>query len=608
MTIDQTQLNQTIKNLEEALLSQCNKQGHWEGRLSSSALSTATAVFALARVDASKHRMLIECGLAWLTQHQNKDGGWGDTIHSQSNVSTTLLCYSALTVAESGQTFQDTTARAQSWIQHKVGSLEPTDLARAVDRAYGKDKTFSVPILTMCALAGCLGHEAWQYVRPLPFELAVLPRRLFKWLRLPVVSYALPALIALGQVGFHYRRCRCPVKRVIRSCARKRTLKILQRLQPANGGFLEAAPLTAFVCMSLASCGHKDHPVVRHAVQFLCASARDDGSWPIDTNLATWVTTLAVHALHPGDTPLNQTQRDALHAWLLRTQHRRIHPFTLADPGAWAWTDLPGAVPDADDTAGALVGLYDLHVSDTSTLDAAQKAIRWLVGLQNSDGGMPTFCRGWTRLPFDRSCPDITAHALAAFACWQDRLSPELQEQIHRALQSAIQYLQAAQLDNGSWVPLWFGNEHTPDQTNPVYGTARVMSHLAHLSQDRLAIPTRMITRAVDWLISVQHQDGAWGGDAGTPPSIEETALAVHALSTWLGRQDIPLNKDKINSVISRGAAWLIEHTHQGQSLTPAPIGLYFARLWYSEDLYPHIFTLAALERVRRIINDINRM
>ena len=50
------------------------------------------------------------------------------------------------------------------------------------------------------------GRHAWRLVRPLPFELAVLPHRLYKWLRLPVVSYALPALIAIGQARYEHLR------------------------------------------------------------------------------------------------------------------------------------------------------------------------------------------------------------------------------------------------------------------------------------------------------------------------------------------------------------------------------------------------------------------
>ena len=37
------------------------------------------------------------------------------------------------------------------------------------------------------------------------------------------------------------------------------------------------------------------------------------------------------------------------------------HPYTGAAPGGWAWTDLPGGVPDADDTPGALLALVALE-------------------------------------------------------------------------------------------------------------------------------------------------------------------------------------------------------------------------------------------------------
>ena len=59
--------------------------GHWEGRLSSSALSTATALGALAFVghqSSAPHertRELVERGLQWLADHVNDDGGWGMT-------------------------------------------------------------------------------------------------------------------------------------------------------------------------------------------------------------------------------------------------------------------------------------------------------------------------------------------------------------------------------------------------------------------------------------------------------------------------------------------------------------------------------------------------
>ena len=128
-------------------------------------------------------------------------------------------------------------------------------------------------------------------------ELAALPHSWFKWVGLPVVSYALPALIAIGQAQHHHHPSRFWVVRAIRESLRKRTLRILERIQPDSGGFLEATPLTSFVAMSLVGADLRDHPVTQKCVAFLEASVRDDGSWPIDTNLATWVTTLSINAL-----------------------------------------------------------------------------------------------------------------------------------------------------------------------------------------------------------------------------------------------------------------------------------------------------------------------
>src|SRR6476620_9587666 len=83
------------------LLAERTPDGHWVGELSSSALSTATAVSALALVrdrlgtQYSVLSTLIAGGLRWLADHQNTDGGWGDTVKSLSNISTTMLCRAA---------------------------------------------------------------------------------------------------------------------------------------------------------------------------------------------------------------------------------------------------------------------------------------------------------------------------------------------------------------------------------------------------------------------------------------------------------------------------------------------------------------------------------
>ncbi len=596
-----SRLRQCYETAKSALLAERTPAGHWVGELSTSALSTATAVMALHLVqqdEGGEFSELIAHGLKWLAEHQNPDGGWGDTTKSLSNISTTMLARAVFHATKTEAQYQSSVEKAIAWID-QVGGV-PAIIAR-----YGKDKTFSIPILTHCALAGLV---QWKEIQALPFELACLPAKFYKTVKLPVVSYALPALIAIGQVRHHHRKTWNPLTRFLRRLAKKPSLRVLEKIQPENGGFFEAAPLTSFVTMSLAGMGLSKHRVAKNGVQFLLDSVRPDGSWPIDTNLSTWTTTLAVHAL--GD-DLPEEDRPAIRDWLLDQQYKTVHPYTNADPGGWAWTNLPGGVPDADDTPGAMLALMQLEEGEMgqSRLDpkvsqSLENGIGWLLKLQNRDGGFPTFCKGWGTLPFDRSAPDITAHCLRAMIDYGKRrfgvlfdpgftimdrtnLEPLYFPEAH-AVFRGFKYLKKQQRQDGSWLPLWFGNQHAPHEENPTYGTARVLA--AYRDAEQKTNPIAL--RGVQWLQENQNPDGGWGGMKGTPSSVEETALAVEILLSW-----------EPNAMpTERGLAWLMERVEHGTYRETTPIGFYFAKLWYFEGLYPLIFTVGCLGQAVRTL------
>jgi squalene-hopene/tetraprenyl-beta-curcumene cyclase len=591
----------------EALLAERTSEGFWVGELSSSALATATAISALSLVRESTRESgdfktqisnLIECGLRWLADHQNADGGWGDTTLSRSNISTTMLVRAAFQLAGATSTFSTILGRASEYVDHQ-GS------ARAMVARYGKDRTFAVPILANCALAG---QAEWSEVASLPFELAWLPHSWFRLLRLHVVSYALPALIAIGQLIHAKRPSWNLFARWIRNRATGPTLKKLEAIQPSSGGFLEAIPLTSFVTMSLAASGRVDHPVARKGLEFLANTARPDGSWPIDSNLSIWLTTLSVNALAnapPGTLAhdwLQSPEAVRVRDWLLAQQIRDVHPYTNAAPGGWGWSHLSGSVPDADDTAGALLALRNLPSSEDS-FHAQRAGFQWLKQLRNRDGGWPTFCRGWGKLPFDRSGPDLTAHVIRAVAAWAvdtEFSVPAMDESLGLDLNFDFshprtrRYLDRTQRPDGSWIPLWFGNEHVAHDENPTYGTARVLK--AYRDTGRFDADCEPALRAVEWLLRAQDPDGGWGGGPGTPSSVEETGLAIEALAE-------PGASEAVQAALSRGVQWLIDRVESGDWRKPSPIGLYFAKLWYFEKLYPMIFTAAALGRARRALS-----
>jgi squalene-hopene/tetraprenyl-beta-curcumene cyclase len=597
---------QALSGVEAHLAAEIGSGGFWEGELSSSALSTAVAVTALVQVDREKYHAQIEKGLDWLLRNVNPDGAWGDSPGSESNLSTTLLSWATLNAnnktkvlrgpgaPQRGEPIMGLAAGKQipSLLPYigtpSMGAWPPEAISSAVLSYYGNDRTFSAPILLMCALCGVLGEgeQAWRLVPQLPMELAILPHKFFRLLRLPVVSYAIPALIAVGLAKHNHSPARFPVTRYLRTRVTGRVLGILESIQPEHGGYLEAAPLTGFVVMSLASSGFRDHTVVTRGVEFLLQSQRPDGSWPIDTNLATWVTTLAVNALSNGEdmrTSIPLEQREVLLDWILSQQFKEEHVFTHAAPGGWSWTHLPGGVPDADDTSGALLALRNLWQGDTHTRDAAAEGIRWLLDLQNRDGGIPTFCKGWGKLPFDRSCPDITAHALRAWAAWRVDMEPSLQLRIDTAKQKGIRYLASIQRKDGAWVPLWFGNQWSEKKENPVYGTAQVVIALKHKGLRGLPGVKELLEKGCQWLVSAQNADSGWGSGPDGRSTIEETALALNALA---GYGDI--------ETISMGILWLTENIAEN-GLQASPIGLYFASLWYYEKMYPVVFCASAL-------------
>ena len=633
------------------LLDERNENGHWLGELAGSALSTATAISAMSAVLINKNkdddnrndndetfRVLIHRGMDYLRDQQNEDGGFGDTDRSHSNIATSYLVLAASTLAKQVQCSLDAQCSLddgqldalRNYID-KAGGIE------GLRQRYGKDKTFVVPILCNMAIAGLVD---WSDVQALPFEAAVFPQSMYRFMQMPVVSYAIPALVAIGQARHMLGKKSIVPLRWVRAASVNRTMNVLRRMQPDSGGYLEATPLTSFVVMSLAATGRDDCDVAQNGLRFLQNSIREDGSWPIDTNLATWVTSLSMHALACDPDDDGDWCSDSLVDWHLACQHRERHPFTGADPGGWGWTDLSGAVPDSDDTPGAILALRAARKwCDSSKQVAIDQAIEagktWLNGLQNRNGGWPTFCRGWGKLPFDRSSTDLTAHALRAFG---DTLG-------ENRMRKALRFLAKKQRQDGSWLPLWFGNQDLPkeisDETNPIYGTSRVL--LAEIGD------AKSVAKACDYLIQSQNPDGGWGGGKSLRPkmmalrgelspkfpgdlvsSVEETALAVEALSTIVlkqrdqgvlggvksiwnaeesadgqqsrhsGESVAAGGKNDLGPAIIAGVEFLLGSIDDDRHRVPWPIGFYFAKLWYHERLYPLVFATAALGKYLR--------
>jgi len=190
-------------------------------------------------------------------------------------------------------------------------------------------------------------------VPQLPFELAAFPA-LFRLLRLPVVSYALPALIALGQARHTTARAAtCSPGRA--QSGPRRTLESLHTLHRAVAAILRR-PLTSFVILSLVASACRPF------------SSRSRVRLPEVLGSRRRLLAHRYEPCHLGDHALRKClshvpvtfPADELRA-IVRGCRSAVpdgHRYTGA-AGGWAWT-ISGGVPDADDTAGTLLALRRL--------------------------------------------------------------------------------------------------------------------------------------------------------------------------------------------------------------------------------------------------------
>jgi len=167
---------------------------------------------------------------------------------------------------------------------------------------------------------------------------------------------------------------------------------------------------------------------------------------------------------------------------------------------------------------------------------------------------------------------------------------------IEKAINSGVDYLTETQRSDGSWLPLWFGNQDQTDDINPFYGTAKVVQAFADLE----LLDTQAAQIGLDWLVQNQNSDGGFGGGVSVSysdsslgqSSVEETALCTDAL--------LNSTQAKHREAARKGVDWLERAVASSAIETCHPIGFYFAKLWYHEKVYPIVFSMSAMAKFAR--------
>jgi squalene-hopene/tetraprenyl-beta-curcumene cyclase len=258
-----------------------------------------------------------------------------------------------------------------------------------------------------------------------------------------------------------------------------------------------------------------------------------------------WDTALSINALAMAGTTGHEPAVAKAVAkaanWLIDRELRRPGDWSLLnphlEPSGWCFEYHNGFYPDIDDTAMVLMGLARTgHAWDraepcltaaeqheTPLVPAVARGLRWLLGMQNRDGGWAAFDRDinrelLTRVPFadhnamlDPSCPDITARVLEA-------LGPYGYGPGDRPVDRALAFVERTQDRRGCWIGRW--------GVNYLYGTWQVLVGLEAIGFD---MRHAMVRRAVAWLKRVQQPCGGWGE---TCQSYDDPTLAGQGTPT----------------------------------------------------------------------------
>jgi len=352
-----------------------------------------------------------------------------------------------------------------------------------------------------------------------------------------------------------------------------------------------------------------------------------------------WDTALALRALaasgsQPDDAPASRAV-----SWLLDKEVTRLGDwatYVSAPAAGWFFEYHNEFYPDVDDTAMVMIALAELGCQDNSVdpncragaearaastvenalrgvsspapslrrgvLAACERARKWMLAMQNRDGGWGAFDRDndaefLCRVPFadhnamiDPSTPDLAGRAVEALAMWGQRTGDA-------AIRRGVDFLRRSQERDGAWQGRW--------GVNYIYGTWQALVGLA-----AAGVPSTdpAVKRAANWFLTHQHACGGWGesADSYEQPESRGRGPVTASQTAWalLGLMAAGLTNHK---AVERGIYYLLDTQREDGGWDELEFtGTGFPRVFYLRyHYYPIYFPLLALSQFQRAKSEI---
>jgi squalene-hopene/tetraprenyl-beta-curcumene cyclase len=627
----EAELNKAICKAQEWLLERQHGDGHWVAELEGDTILESEYVLLerfLGRDDPARTREL--CRYA-LEQWQQPDGGVPLYPGGPPDVSASVKLYFACKLAG-----------------HSPDEPRMVGLRECILRLGGVTQcnTFTKLYLAI------FGQYDWEGVPTIPPEIVILPGWLVvniyemsSWSRAILVPLAIinalkpsrpvPQQCCIDELfvgGRHGPQLRLkpdrqaftwhnlflaidrllklydasPVKPGRKYALKKAEQWMLER-QERSGGLGAIFPAMTHAVMAYKSLGYSDdHPAVKHELEELAKfEIHDDRGIRMQPCVSpVWDTAISLNALlESGVAPESSSVREAVE-WLLSKQTTKRGDWSIkvprCEPGGWFFEYENEFYPDVDDTVMILMALRKaMRFRDgEERIDRAiERGVKWTQAMQCRNGGWGAFDKDNTRMvlqyvPYadhNAMLDPPTADITARTIEAFSLLGLPMQDP---SMRRAVDFIWSLQEQDGSWFGRW--------GVNYLYGTWQCIQGLC-----TAGVPKNdpRISRAVSWLVSVQNEDGGWGETCDTyaDPSLRGQGASTASQTAWalLG---LISGGEAASDACYRGVQYLLRtQTHDGTWDEPWFTGTGFPRVFYLRyHYYRHYFPLWALGRYVR--------
>jgi squalene-hopene/tetraprenyl-beta-curcumene cyclase len=618
-----------------SLLGMQHEQGWWQGELETNVTMDAEDLL-LRQFLGVRTAEQTAAAARWIRSRQRADGTWANWLGGEADLSTTVEAYVALRLAGDPPEASHM-ARAAGWIRDHGGIVAARVFTRIWLALFGEWPWDQLPVIPPEIIYlpawfplnvydwACWARQtivplavvaSLRPVRPLPFRLDELDAGERPAAAGAVASGPAPSrsqagldrvFSGLDRVlrGYQRRGLRAVPLRAARTAALRRCAEWIIARQERDGCWGGIQPPWVYSLIALHLLGYGlDHPVIRRGLdgldRFTIWEESPDG--PVRRLEAcqspVWDTVLAMIALADAGLPADHRALVTAARWVLDEEIRGPGDWQVRRPGlapaGWAFEFDNDCYPDVDDTAEVLLALRKVALpGEPAGPAAAERGLRWLIGMQCRDGGWAAFDADNTsklvsRLPFcdfgevtDPPSADVTAHTVEALAAVGLADSAPARR--------GVAWLLRAQEPDGSWFGRWGANY--------VYGTGAVVPALIAAG----VLPGKPpIRRAVAWLLAHQNPDGGWGEDMRSydDPSWAGRGESTASQTAWALLALLAAGEQAGGSV-ERAIGWLAEHQlADGSWDEPQYTGTGFPGDFYiNYHLYRLVFPVSALGR-----------